>query len=530
MTLYLKHRPQTISELDLKEVRETLANIVDTKKIPHAFLFAGPRGTGKTSAARILAKVVNCTRKSGKQRAICNKCDQCATITKGSNIDVIELDAASHRGIDDVRALREAVKLSPAKATKKIYIIDEAHMLTTEAANALLKTLEEPPGHVLFILATTNPEKLPETIRSRTSLIRFNNANSEEVSRSLKRLVTREKVKIDGAAINAIAKAADGSFRDAVKTLERLLAEKVKLRKEEIEEYLFKNKSANEEVLLEFLSERKVTEALGEVERVVELGVSMKGYTKALIEALRKSLLAKLGIGEDPYPSISKTDLTKLVELISKASADLPLAVIEQLPLELAIIEWCKNGVTSEAADNGDKNDRIVRKSVSKVKPGKIATSKVKEKLEVVKESMVIDKTRQIGDRFEEISQEIWTKILTLVRPRNASTEALLRATKPVNYDGRTLTLGVFYKFHKERLEEIQHRNLLEEVIASVIGNPIRVVCTLAEPPAKTIKRQPVVVESINVNGGDDVVEPGTVLTDSQDEDIIRVAKEIFGG
>ncbi|MBU2036468.1 DNA polymerase III subunit gamma/tau, partial [Patescibacteria group bacterium] len=167
-TYYLKYRPQTIEQLDIKEIRESLSKILKSGKIPHAFLFSGPKGTGKTSAARILAKIVNCEKPKVKG-VPCNKCDQCKSITNGNNIDVIELDAASNRGIDDIRALREAVKLSAAKAQKKVYIIDEAHMLTLEASNALLKTLEEPPSHVIFILATTNPEKLIGTIRSRTT-------------------------------------------------------------------------------------------------------------------------------------------------------------------------------------------------------------------------------------------------------------------------------------------------------------------------------------------------------------------------
>ena len=225
MTFYLKYRPQKIDELDIAEVRESLTRIVASGRVPHAFLFSGPKGTGKTSAARIIAKIVNCESKARP----CNKCLQCTQINKGSNIDVIELDAASHRGIDDVRLLRDAVKLSPAKASKKVYIIDEVHMLTLEASNALLKTLEEPPEHVMFILATTNPEKLIETIRSRTTNIAFRKATAEEIVRSLSRAVKGEKMKINEESLNEMAGASGGSFRDAVKILEQLALEKRKL-------------------------------------------------------------------------------------------------------------------------------------------------------------------------------------------------------------------------------------------------------------------------------------------------------------
>ena len=180
----------------MTRVREELKKIVKSKKIPHALLFSGPKGTGKTSAARILAKVINCEDpdKSGEP---CNKCSQCTAITKGSSLDVIELDAASNRGIDDIRSLRDAVKLSPVSARKKIYVVDEAHMLTTEAANAFLKTLEEPPDHVVFILATTNPEKLIPTVRSRLANIVFAKATVEEIKRQLVRVVKGEKWEAD---------------------------------------------------------------------------------------------------------------------------------------------------------------------------------------------------------------------------------------------------------------------------------------------------------------------------------------------
>src|SRR3990167_10708590 len=234
MTFYLKYRPQKLEELDSQGVRESLEKVVSSGKIPHALLFAGPKGTGKTSAARIIAKIANCEKNEKKLKEPCDKCEQCKSIAKGSNIDVIELDAASHRGIEDVRALRDAVKLAPALGRKKVYIIDEAHMLTLEAANALLKTLEEPPSHVLFVLATTLPEKLPDTIRSRCTLIAFRKAVPQEVISSLDKAVLGEKLDIEDQALEEIAKRVDGSFREAHKILEQLSFEKGKITKEKV--------------------------------------------------------------------------------------------------------------------------------------------------------------------------------------------------------------------------------------------------------------------------------------------------------
>src|SRR5260221_3257151 len=199
MTLYLKYRPQIIDELDLTQVRDTLKKIIASGEIPHGFLFSGPKGTGKTSSARILAKVINCENLPAGGEP-CNNCEACLSIIKGTNIDVIELDAASNRGIDDVRSLKETIMLAPSASKKKGYIIDEAHMLTTEAANALLKTLEEPPAHVIFILATTNPEKLPGTVRSRLVNVAFQKASHEEIKRQISRVAKGEKLKIEETA------------------------------------------------------------------------------------------------------------------------------------------------------------------------------------------------------------------------------------------------------------------------------------------------------------------------------------------
>jgi len=203
MVFYRKYRPQKISELDSEAVRSSLYSTFSKKDIPHAFLFSGPKGLGKTSAARIIAKVINCQKhedkksfKDEKEIEPCNKCLQCETITNGTNLDVFEIDGASNRGIDEIRDLKEKINLLPTKSSKKIYIIDEVHMLTTEAFNALLKTLEEPPAHAIFILCTTESYKLPQTIVSRCFRIDFKKATNDDLIRSLKRIVKEEEIKI----------------------------------------------------------------------------------------------------------------------------------------------------------------------------------------------------------------------------------------------------------------------------------------------------------------------------------------------
>jgi DNA polymerase-3 subunit gamma/tau len=486
MTFYLKYRLQKIEELDLKDVRESLKRIIKSGKISHAFLFSGPKGSGKTSAARILAKVVNCEKRRKNSIEPCNKCEQCTLITKGSNLDVIELDAASHRGIDDIRTLRDAVKLAPARAEKKVYIIDEAHMLTTEAANALLKTLEEPPEHVMFILATTNPEKLTETIRSRTTNILFKKATLAEIERQLGRIIAGEKIKTDKETINLIAESSNGDFREAAKTLEQLVAQGSSFKKDDVEEFLFSRKTLKPEDLISLLSKRETKAALAEVERVVTQGVSMENYIESILRILRVALLAKSGIEGEDLKDFSKAELVFLLKRFSQAASELRETIIEQLPIELVIVEWCDN---SKKEKNNNSEKKPLLPEIKKISP------------------------HPARKNLKEVTDEVWKEILSKVRPINTSIEALLRAARPVNFEEGTLTLDVFYRFHKERLEDGRHRKILEEVVGAVLGAPTKVVCTLAEPPVRKIEEKK---------------EVSVVLTEGEDEDIIKVAKEIF--
>jgi len=509
MTLYLKYRPKNLDEIDEVDVSESLKKILSQKSFPHAFLFAGPKGTGKTSAARILAKIINCENPKGIEP--CSKCEQCVSIEKGNNLDVIELDAASHRGIDDVRVLRDAVKLAPVAAKKKIYIIDEAHMLTTEASNALLKTLEEPPEHVVFILATTNPEKLIDTIRSRTTLINFKKASTIEILRSLKRVIDGEKIKVDDKALTVVAEAAGGSFRDAIKILEQLSSEEKELTEETLRDYLFSKKDFDLDNFIPLLVKKDTKSLVEEIGKLGEKGVSIEVFLKSLLSKLRVSLLAKVGIGTDDIPDLDKSDLIDLIEFLQEASNDISESLIEELPLEMAIIKW----------GGGEKKDQPQFAHTEQNLPsGKAGTGRDISRSESSNDhdldpTIVPEVREQMTDllKDEGVNDGVWKNILALIKPINASIEALLRAAKPMTYDGKVLTLGVYYKFHKERLEDIHHRKILEDAVAKILQSPTKVVCTLVEPPPK------VIIEETKVEA---------VLTEGTDRDIIKAAEEIF--
>lgn len=554
MTLYLKYRPQTIDDLDLKSVRDSLTSLLSQKDIPQAFLFAGPKGTGKTSAARIVAKALNCEErvrttdsglqqgKSSSQKSVviqsmepCNTCSTCLAITRGEHLDVIEIDAASHRGIDDIRLLRDAVKLAPTSSAKKIYIIDEAHMLTTEACNALLKMLEEPPSHVVFILATTNPEKLIDTIRSRTRLIQFTKATSEDVVRRLEKIAKGEGIVVETSVLELIAKASDGAFRDAVKLFEQVITEVKELTEKEVSEFIFGSTSFNPQIFIEKLLAQDTKGSLDLIEHGVQQGISSKMMAKGILDYLRKQLMENIANPTNKQMANERTGTIELIELFSKAYVEIPHAYLEQLPLEIAVMKW---GVEKEIEkkDQSNENSQI---PISNLKPSKAETAPVEESEKVKAKGEKGEDRRMLNQVQHDVngpvksgrmtaatdaivtegafSDSVWVQVLADIRPKNAATEALLRACKPFSFDGKVLTIGVYYKFHKERLESHPHRDLLEETLSGILGDIIRISCMLTEPPAK------VVAEEVHVNHE-------VVLTESQsDGTILKAAKDIFG-
>lgn len=340
--LYLKYRPHTVAELDNSRVRDVIKNILGTKNLPHAFLFTGQKGTGKTSTARIVAKAINCLNNAfaGKGTSIepCNSCVNCLNIGAGSSPDVLEMDAASNRGIEEVRSLIRDASFAPMTSSKRVFIIDEAHMITNDAFNALLKTLEEPPESVIFILATTNEEKIPKTITSRCLQVRFGEASRQDVKTKLQKIAVAEKMNISEEVIDLITKYSDRSFRDAIKLLEELYLQK-KLNVNDVKDYLGVRSKLG---LLEILEQKDSKKALAWVEDFIANGGNIKYLIETVLEELRLLLLVKSGLKTDEERSttLSIVEITFLMKSFQDAYNYLKFSPIPAIPLEIALVEF----------------------------------------------------------------------------------------------------------------------------------------------------------------------------------------------
>lgn len=340
---YLKYRPHTLAEVDNVIVKDTLIHILKSKQIPHALLLVGPKGTGKTSTARILAMSINCLNNafSGKGESIepCNSCANCKSIENSSSPDVTEMDAASNRGIDEVRTLIHDASFSPIAGKYRVFIIDEAHMITSEAFNALLKTLEEPPASVVFILATTNEEKVPRTIISRCHKVVFGKAKIEDIVHMLKRIAKEEKIVLSEEILQLIARHADDSFRDAAKLFEELHVQG-KLDTVHAQEYLGIRAKGT---LITTLETQPLDKTLAWVALFSESGGSVKYLVEDSLKELHRILLQSHNIpSEEPEikTTLSPQRITSLMRLLQEAYINLKYAPVETIPLEIAVVEF----------------------------------------------------------------------------------------------------------------------------------------------------------------------------------------------
>lgn len=360
LVLYRKYRPQTFAEITGQEhVVRTLKNALETNLVSHAYLFAGPRGSGKTTIARVLAKAVNCEKR--KKSEPCNECSSCEEINAGRAMDIIEIDAASNRGIDEVRELREGVRFAPSRLKYKVLILDESHQLTKDAANALLKLLEEPPPHALFILATTEASKMIPTIASRCQRFDFRKLTLPEIVKRLEWIARQEKAEVEKSALELIALQAQGSLRDAESLLGQAISfsatlGKKKTEAEDLRDLLGLVETQAVSILMELLLQKKSAEAIEFVNEVLERGRDPQEFARAMVNYVRGGMLLQInpdfhnpivtGLTSEELQTLRaqmaklpRNEVRRILKLFMEAENKIRYSSLPQLPLELAIIE-----------------------------------------------------------------------------------------------------------------------------------------------------------------------------------------------
>lgn len=364
MVLYRKYRPQTFGEIvNQKGVIKTLTNALKSGKVAHAYLFSGPRGTGKTTTGRLLAKALNCekrerTRKSGRSLyEPCNQCFSCQQISQGRALDLVEIDAASNRGIDEIRQLKENIRLGPTSFAWKVFILDEVHMLTPEASNALLKSLEEPPSQTVFILVTTHPHKLLPTIVSRCQRLEFGRLLVKDIMRRLEFIACQEKIEVEPRALRAIAINAQGSLRDAESMLGQFLSlGRQKVTWEDLRDVLGIIDEHLVIKLVEYLGKKEIKKALDFTDKLAQKGIDFQQFLLGMISYIRKMLLIKtdsalsqlfqdkltkeeLDVIIRQAQNFSLSKLLTMMDIFIEAQKDLEKYPFAQMALEMAVFQ-----------------------------------------------------------------------------------------------------------------------------------------------------------------------------------------------
>ncbi len=525
MSWYRTYRPTQLAGLHLTDVRAQLLRLLESKQFPHALLFAGPKGTGKTSAARIISAILNDPQnaaavdqlffaKAGEtpQQVTLHEPDITADIVqriqRGNSFSVQELDAASNRGIDDIRQLKERVFLPPQEGKVSVYILDEVHMLTTEAFNALLKLLEEPPAHVVFILATTELHKLPETVISRTTVIRFHTASEAELSAALTAILAAEKIEYELEAVSQVAKLAEGSFRDAVKMLEQVSAGKKKLAQKDIEEIFHLSSGKQMLNLVEVISQKNAEGVVNFFSQLRKEQVNEQYFYRSWLQFLHQQLLLSVTAPTDPKvlvpAKISHYLLLQFHYLPIDTAASIPFLSLELKSLEIVF--------KAKERDGGKENppakpSALPKKPVVPTSPSMqadVPNQKSVTSLEVLAENFdeianvvpvaVVDyefPTIQQVQAEEVVSQNDpkpatdliaqWNQFLLQLRQRNLTLEALFRSSTPrVTPDGKA-QVEVYYQFHKEQLQQAKFGVIIDECVKVLLGGYVQFEYVLAQ-------------------------------------------------
>lgn len=524
---YRKWRPQTFNEIAGQEhVVRTLRNAIKSSRIAHAYLFCGPRGSGKTSTARILAKAINC--REPLEGEPCNSCDSCLAINRGNALDIIEIDEASNRGIDDMNGLKEKVNYSPNILKFKVYIIDEVHMITREGANAFLKTLEEPPPHVIFILATTDPHKIISTITSRCQRFDFHRLSSASVIARLSHICERESITIDNEALKLVAKVTTGSLRDATNLLEQLITYYGNIIEvAQAQAMLGISGDLRIRELARHIVAMDVSSGLKVINAVAGEGLDLRQFNRELVDYLRQLLLAKSGSADmidatsDDLAEMKKmaggTSLDYLLNTIKLfSSVDLRMDTYSPLPLELALVEsvisrhareksaadtspgrdW-QSARTASATPRIARNAEPARTAVPAGKPVKAAAPPLDpaqlpqagHSSAHLPDAAVIEPLKMDDPNDLPYLKIHWKDFINSMRGEGSggNLDARLRhACEPVEIKGDNLVLGFYHEFHKKYIDDRKYLHLIEKKLKEVFGHNYTVTCVMLSQEQKS--------------------------------------------
>ncbi len=511
-TFYRKYRPQKFSDvIGQKHIVTTLTNALRTGKIGQAYLFTGPRGTGKTTLARLFAKAINCSNRHPAKKTrdafagaeACGTCEHCLLAAEGRSFDIIEIDAASHTGVDNIRELRETVVLPPSLGSHKIYIIDEVHMLSTGAFNALLKTLEEPPAHIVFILATTALHKVPDTIVSRCQRFDLTRFPIAGIIEKLSFIAAEEKFEITPAALEIIAFSAEGGMRDAESLLMQIVSLGVSpITEDVVVDALGTTKKQNVTTLIRLIGDNDLYGSLAFVREIAKSGTELSLFASLILHFLRNLLLVNTNaerglalLGElteeqrsglkELAPRFTTLSIVTMLEHFQTAQIHTKTAVIPELPLEIAIVKILSDShqqitpsnhqppanpssgkkapevheaVTNDAASDTPHTTEIPKKELPKTAT---ETNTESPREEPVYKEALFDLTH---------IKEQWLAILHTAKKLNASISLGLSTARPSEVSGNTIIIAVKYPFHKERLEEKANQLTLEKAFDTILG------------------------------------------------------------
>ncbi len=497
--LYREWRPQTWDEVVGQDhVVQTLRNTVRGERLAHAYLFAGPRGTGKTTTARLLAKAANCLAEATGERP-CNRCARCVAVNAGRFLDLIEIDAASNTSVDDVRELRERINFSPNEGRYKVYIVDEVHMLSTAAFNALLKTLEEPPAHAIFILATTEVHKIPATVLSRCQRHEFRRIPVALISDYLDRQIAKQGFRLDRESVDLIARQSTGSLRDAVSLLDQLVSSGAQVTLSLAQQVLG---TASTEVvwdLLETLVDGKIGKGLTVLNRALDAGVDPRQLARQVVTALRAILLIQMGeLPSEEAPAGDHPRLQGLAERIqldpllnalrafSQATRSQPGNWQPGLALELAYLE----AIHPENPKPDPEPDRLPdpdREQSRQPAPEVDLQAGPSNQPRAVRErragrTQASPAAAQEGGGIDfQAVLDSWPRLLTAAYRRDPRAQALLNSSKPMGVSAAGLVLGFQSDLLREKMEKGHNAELIMEALEEVLGGPLEVRCVLIE-------------------------------------------------